>query len=207
MPDTLLTIDQVSSWQRRSALRLLTLLGWRVRHAPLPGPRGIVIVYPHTSNWDAPLGLLAKWALDIRFRWVAKDTLFRGFTGQTLGRLLRACGGEPIERHVQTGAIERLAQRIRQADWYWLVITPEGTRSYRDHWRSGFYHIALAAEVPVGLAYIDYGSREIGLVEYFKLSGDVAADLQRIRDAYRGRRGLYPELAAPIVFHRRSDEK
>jgi 1-acyl-sn-glycerol-3-phosphate acyltransferase len=200
MPDTLLTTDKVSSRRRRFALRLLTLFGWRVRHAPLPGPRGIVIVYPHTSNWDTPLGLLAKWALDLRFRWVAKDTLFRGLIGQTLGRLLRACGGEPIERHVQTGAIERLAQRIRQADWYWLVLTPEGTRSYRDHWRSGFYHIALAANVPVGLGYIDYGSREIGLVEYLTLSGNVEVDLKRIADVYRGRRGLRPEQAAPIAF-------
>jgi 1-acyl-sn-glycerol-3-phosphate acyltransferase len=123
----------VSSWQRCSALRLLRLFGWRLRHAPLPGPHGIVIVYPHTSNWDTPLGLLARWALVIRFRWLAKDSLFRGFAGLMLGRLLRDCGGEPIEWHVQTDAIERLAQQIRQADWYWLVLTPEGTRSYRDH--------------------------------------------------------------------------
>jgi 1-acyl-sn-glycerol-3-phosphate acyltransferase len=185
MSDTLLSTATVSSWQRRCALRLLTLFGWRLRHAPLPGPHGIVIVYPHTSNWDTPLGLLARWALGIRFRWLAKDSLFRSFTGLTLGRLLRTCRSDPIEHQVQSGAIERLAQRIRQS----LVLTPEGTGSYRNHWRSGFYHIALVANVPVGLGYIDYGSREIGLVEYLALSGTVETGLKRIADAYHERRG------------------
>ena len=146
--------DDLPTWRRRSALRVLHLFGWRVRFRPLPGPRGIVVVYPHTSNWDFPIGLFAKWALDLPFRWLAKDSLFRG----PLGKIMRHLGGEPVDRSTTSGTIERQAQRMLAADWYWLAITPEATRSYRPNWRSGFYHLALAAKVPLLLVYIDYPS-------------------------------------------------
>ncbi|MFD2273873.1 hypothetical protein ACFS07_30415 [Undibacterium arcticum] len=116
-------------------------------------------------------------------------------------------GGEPIERSVASGAIERLAQRIQAADHYWLALTPEGTRSYRDHWRSGFYHIALSARVPLAIAYFDYVNKEVGLVDHIDLSGDVDADLAQIRAAYAGRRGRRHELAAPIRFQPGASKK
>jgi 1-acyl-sn-glycerol-3-phosphate acyltransferase len=186
-------------WQRFS-LRVLALFGWRVNVAPLPGPRGVVVVYPHTSNWDFVIGLFAKWALGIRFRWLGKESLFSGGVGSLLGPFFRACGGEPIERSVSTGAIERLATRVKTADHYWLALAPEGTRKYREHWRSGFYHIALAADVPVGIACIDYGRRQVRMVDYLTLSGNTMDDLAAIRAAYRDCRGRRHELASPIVF-------
>jgi len=198
--DYFLTSGTVSTRLQRRALWLLALVGWRVRFAPLPGPRGVVIVYPHTSNWDFILGLLAKWAIGKPVHWLGKEALFRGLCGALLGPLLRACGGQPIERGTSTGAIERLAQQIHAADWYWLALAPEGTRNYRDSWRSGFYHLALAAQVPLAMAYIDYARKEVGLVAHVKLSGDVTADLAAIRAVYQDRRGLRHRLAAPIVF-------
>lgn len=184
------------TWRRRSALRVLRLFGWRVRFRPLPGPRGIVVVYPHTSNWDFPIGLFAKWALDLPFRWLAKDSLFRG----PLGKIMRYLGGEPVDRSTTSGTIERQAQRMLAADWYWLAITPEATRSYRPNWRSGFYHLALAAGVPLLLVYIDYPSKVLGVVDHLYLTGDRDADMAAIAAVYAGHQGLHPEDAAPIVL-------
>ena len=200
MTDHYLTVRSVSTPLQRLALRLLAVRGWRVNFAPLPGPRGVVIVYPHTSNWDFIIGLLAKWAIGVHFRWLGKEALFRGVCGALLGPMFRAWGGEPVERGANTGAIERLAQRIRSADEYWLALAPEGTRKYRDSWRSGFYHIALQAGVPLGMAAIDYAAKEVRLVSYATLTGDAEADLAGIRRAYAACRGLKPECASPIDF-------
>jgi 1-acyl-sn-glycerol-3-phosphate acyltransferase len=200
MADHYLTTSNVASLRQRFAVRALALFGWRVNFAPLPGPRGVVIVYPHTSNWDFVIGLLAKWAMGIRFRWLGKEALFNGVCGAVLGPLFRAWGGEPIERGSNTGAIQRLAQQIRSADEYWLALAPEGTRKYRDSWRSGFYHIAVGASVPLGMASIDYGAKELRLVTYAMLTGEVDTDLAAIREAYRTCRGLKHECAAPITF-------
>jgi len=207
MTDHLLTPRSVATRRQRFAVRALALFGWRVRFAPLPGSRGVVIVYPHTSNWDFIIGLLAKWAVGFRFRWLGKEALFKGVCGWMLGPVFRAWGGEPVERGAQTGAIERLARQINDADEYWLALAPEGTRKYRDCWRSGFYHIALTARVPLGLACIDYGAKEVRLVSYAMLSGDAGADLEMIRNAYRACRGLKPDCAAPIVFAIGGEEK
>ncbi|MBK9245307.1 MAG: 1-acyl-sn-glycerol-3-phosphate acyltransferase [Burkholderiales bacterium] len=185
---------------QRFAHAVLRLLGWRVEFAPPPGPRGIIIVYPHTSNWDFVIGLLAKWAIGLPLRFVGKESLFRGFTGATLGRLMRLWGGRPVDRHRASGAVEQLADLMRSEPWFWLALSPEGTRRFQDHLRSGFYHLALAMQVPVGLAFIDYGRRAVGVRDYASMSGDVAADLKLLREFYADKRGLHPEQAATIAF-------
>jgi 1-acyl-sn-glycerol-3-phosphate acyltransferase len=200
MTDHFLSSRTVATRWQRFSLRMLALFGWRVNVAPLPGPRGVIVVYPHTSNWDFIVGLFAKWALGIPFRWLGKESLFRGSCGALLGPFFRACGGEPIERNASTGAIDRLAKRIRAADRYWLVLAPEGTRKYRDAWRSGFYHIALTAGVPLGLACIDYRSKQVRMLDYLTLTGDTDGDLALIRAAYRDCRGLNHDCASPIDF-------
>jgi len=200
MSDHYLSTRTLPTVFQRFALRTLALFGWRVNFAPLPGPRGVVIVYPHTSNWDFPIGLLAKWAMGVPFRWLGKESLFSGICGATLGPFFRAWGGEPIARGASTGAINRLAQRIHSENFFWLVLAPEGTRKYRDSWRSGFYHIALTAGVPLGMATIDYGKKEVRMVDYAIMTGDAATDVACIREAYNNCRGLKPDSAAPIVF-------
>jgi 1-acyl-sn-glycerol-3-phosphate acyltransferase len=180
----------------RAARALLGLLGWRVDVVPLPGPKGVIIVYPHTSNWDFPLGYLAKMAAGLRVKWVGKDSLFRW----PLGGLLRRMGGIPVNRRERTGLVEQLRREMDRRDEAWLVIAPEGTRSFGDHWKSGFWHIALAAGVPVGLAFIDYPRRSVGLRTYLRLTGDPEVDLEAMRRAYEGKVGLHPELAGTIRF-------
>lgn len=196
----LLTEQQVPRLSQRWAIKILRWIGWRVCFKPLPGPHGVVIVYPHTSNWDFVVGILAKWAIGLPFHFIAKSSLFEGWTGFVLGRWLRGLGGEPVERGVSTGAIAKLAQRINGAEWLWLAIAPEGTRSYRPYWRSGFYHIAVAAKVPIACAYFDFANKEVGLVDYLQLSGDVATDMDNIRAVFAGKQGLRPELAAPVTL-------
>ena len=81
-----------------------------MRFDGLPGPKGIAIFYPHTSSWDFVLGLVAKWSLGVPLRWIGKESLFRGLTGATLGRLMRLWGGRPVDRAQASGAVEQLAQ-------------------------------------------------------------------------------------------------
>jgi 1-acyl-sn-glycerol-3-phosphate acyltransferase len=195
MSDYLLHAAALPTWRQRAALRLLNLFGWNVRYKPLPGPHGIAVVYPHTSNWDFPIGLVGKWAIGLDFSFLGKESLFRG----PMGTVMRYWGGVPVERRgAPTGATQRLADKINATDWMWIGITPEGTRGYKPHWRSGFYHLALAAKVPLLLVYIDYATKELGVVDTLDLSGDPDADMAAIAAIYHGRQGLYPAKAAPI---------
>ncbi|MEW5880897.1 MAG: 1-acyl-sn-glycerol-3-phosphate acyltransferase [Pseudomonadota bacterium] len=188
----------------RLARALLRAFGWRVDFDGLPGPKGILIVYPHTSNWDFVLGLLAKWAIDLPIRWVGKESLFRGFTGATLGRLLRAWGGRPVDRHAASGAVEQLARLMQSEDWFWLGLSPEGTRRRQDHLRSGFYHLASQLDVPVGLAYIDFARKVVGARDFVRISGDPARDLALLRAFYADKVGRYPDRASTIAFRERT---
>jgi 1-acyl-sn-glycerol-3-phosphate acyltransferase len=194
MSDYLLRPAELPTWGQRTSLRLLHLFGWRVRYKPLPGPHGIAVVYPHTSNWDFLVGLFAKWAIGLQFRWLAKDSLFKG----PIGLAMRYWGGVPVDRSAPQGATQRLAQTMLASDWCWVAITPEGTRSYRPYWKSGFYRLALAARVPVLLVYLDYKAKVLSVVDTLELSGDEAADMAAIARVYEGHEALYPALAAPI---------
>ncbi len=204
MNDYLLVRKEAPTLTQRTALGLLGLIGWRVRYKPLPGPRGVIIIYPHTSNWDFVIGVLAKLAIGMPFYFIAKSSLFEGVTGATLGRIVRHLGGEPVERGISTGAIARLAKRINESDWYWMAITPEGTRSIKPYWRSGFYHIATTAKVPLGCAYFDFSKREVSLVDYLDLSGERDQDMASIQAIFAGVQGCRPAYAGPIAL--RSEE-
>jgi len=178
----------------RLALWLLAARGWRVVLAQPVPLRCVVIFYPHTSNWDFTIGLLAKWATEIFFRYVGKDTLFRG----PFGAMLRRWGGIPVNRREHTGFIGQMQAEFARHDDFRLVIAPEGTRRLTGHWKSGFYHLARAAEVPVALAFIDYPRREVGVGGSVDLTGDVAADMARIAAFYADKRGRRPENQGPV---------
>jgi len=128
---------------RYLARSILRLLGWECIDVPDRPARAVVVGYPHTSNWDFPIGLLAMAALGLDARWVGKDTLFRW----PFGGLMRRLGGIPVNRREHTGFVERVAGEILRHDRFMLVIAPEGTRSLRPGWKSGFYRIARAAGV------------------------------------------------------------
>jgi len=178
---------------------LLRLAGWRLQFTGLPARQGVVIVYPHTSNWDFPLGLLAKWGAGVPITFWGKDSLFKL---PLVGRWVRWVGGVPVDRHAPRGAVGQMGEALKAARLndrlMWLALSPEGTRRYQDAWRSGFYHVTLAAGVPLGLAYFDYASRVVSVDHFITLSGQVDADMAEI-SAYLTRGvGKRPEQAAPI---------
>jgi 1-acyl-sn-glycerol-3-phosphate acyltransferase len=154
----------------------------------------VVIAYPHTSNWDFPLTLLALAAMPYSAQWVAKDSLFRGL----MGPIMRGLGGVAVNRRERTGFVERVAEEFRRRESFHLIIATEGTRSLQAGWKSGFYRIALAAGVPVVMATVDYGKREVGLLGTITLTGDEATDMAQIAACYAGRRGHRHAQASPI---------
>lgn len=181
------------------ALGLMRLLGWKLVYHGLPARQGVIVVYPHTSNWDFLFGLLAKWSIGIQVSFFGKDSLFRF---PLVGHWMRWLGGLAVDRHAPQGIVGQmgaaLAQAKAQGRFMWLALAPEGTRSYRDAWRSGFYHVTLAAGVPLGLAALDYARREVRLDTFLMLSGDEAADMAQIASVLGRATGKRPALAAPI---------
>jgi 1-acyl-sn-glycerol-3-phosphate acyltransferase len=179
---------------RGPARFILKILGWKLIDLPQRPAKAIVIAYPHTSNWDFPVTMLALAALPFGAQWVGKDTMFRG----VLGPIMRALGGVAVNRRERTGFVERVVDELRRRESFHLVLATEGTRSLRPGWKSGFYRIAVAAGVPIIMATVDYGKREVGLLASIELSGDEDADMARIAACYEGRTGYRHENASPI---------
>ena len=175
---------------------LLRIFRWRVTHLPPPAPKGVVIIYPHTSNWDFILGVLARSVIQLRMHWVGKHSLFRW----PFETIMRGLGGIPIDRSEPQGLVDQLKREFDRYAEIFIVLTPEGTRSHTTHWKSGFYHIALGLKVPLGLATFDYSKRQIILTDWFWLTGDVERDLAHLRDVYRDTHGKHPEFAGEIRF-------
>lgn len=149
----------------------------------------VLVAGPHTSNWDFLFMLSYAWAKDVPLSWLGKEELFKG----PMGPIMRWTGGIAVDRSHPGGLVEQMAERFRDGPRMGLVITPEGTRGKREYWKSGFYRIARAADVPVVLGYIDWPNRTGGFGASFKLTGDVTADMDRIRDLYDNVTGIRPE--------------
>jgi 1-acyl-sn-glycerol-3-phosphate acyltransferase len=186
---------------RGSALAQAALrgLGWRYEFDGLPAMQGVMLIYPHTSNWDFPIGLLLKWALGMPVHFWGKDSLFRI---PLFGSWLKWVGGVPVNRRAAHGVVDNMVSLIRDkkrsGGYFWLALTPEGTRSYQPGWRSGFYRVALAADVPVGLACLDFGSKRLTFRSFLQLTGDPVQDMRDIALAFEGSRGMHPAQASPI---------
>jgi 1-acyl-sn-glycerol-3-phosphate acyltransferase len=178
---------------------ILAMLGWRLEFEGLPALQGVIVVYPHTSNWDFPVGLLAKWGMGLQVKFWGKHTLFRI---PLFGAFLRWVGGVPVDKTAAHGAVEQMvdafAQKRQDGQYFWLALAPEGTRSWRPAWRSGFYRITLQAQVPLMVALLDYGRKRIRLIDVMMLTGRVPEDMGRIALLLEGSRGLRADQASPI---------
>ena len=166
---------------------LLRLGGWRIVGEFPDIPKLVLIGAPHSSNWDGVWGFAAKLALGLDIRILGKHQLF----WWPLGPLLRRIGVIAINRDAAHGVVDQLAERIRREERMWLGIAPEGTRRKVDRWKTGFWKIARAADVPVLPAYFDYPEKVIGIGPPFVLGDDMAADIARIRAWYRPWRGRH----------------
>jgi len=157
-------------------------------------PKMVIIGAPHTSNWDFPIGMLAARALGVKIRFLGKHTLFR----PPFGWFFRMLGGIPVDRSRPGGIIGQIGEAFASTERLTMVIAPEGTRSHRPYWKSGFYEIARAAGVPVVLARIDAGRRQVLVGPTIETTGDVSADMDRIRPFYEGIPGIKPEKAGTV---------
>lgn len=174
------------------ARALFRLSGWRsVGHLPRTG---LFIGAPHTSNWDLVLTVMVLWNARVRPRVLVKREAFRW----PLGPVLRALGAIPTDRGGRSGLIARLVAEASSSRDFVLVIAVEGTRRRVDHWKSGFYHLALATGLPITPAFVDGPTRTTGVGETFHLTGDLTADMDRLRAFYADKRGLRPGGAGPV---------
>lgn len=173
--------------------RALARAFWRVSRWTLRTERvprdgaGVLIGGPHTSNWDFVLMLGIAWEAELPFRWLGKHTLFRG----PAGPLMRALGGIPVDRADPSGLVDDVVARLAAGERFYLVVTPEGTRS-GSGWKSGFYRIARATDLPVTLGYVDRTTMTAGLGPTLRMTGDVRADMDRIRAFYADKAGVVP---------------
>ena len=164
--------------------------GWKIHGQALTYRKFVVIAAPHTSNWDFPHMLATAYVLRVRVSWFGKHTLFE----PPWGWFMRQLGGIPVDRRASQSLVVQMAEKFRRSDELVLGISPEGTRSKVELWKSGFYHIASESGVPIGLGYLDYGKKLCGLGLFVTPSGDVHGDMNKIREFYRSVRGKYPEL-------------
>lgn len=181
--------------RRALGAAFLWLAGWRVRGSvPAGVDRAVVIAAPHTSNWDLAYMLAVSCVLGVEPSWLGKRELFRW----PFGPLMRWLGGIPVDRARRGNVVEQAASRLRETPGLFLVVPPSGTRSRARHWKSGFYHIARAARVPIVCAFLDYARRVGGIGPVFRPSGDIAADMERLRAFYRHVRGRHPGSETPV---------
>ena len=166
-----------------------TLSRWRLTGERRPERSTVLVGAPHTSNWDFVLMLALAWRLRIHIHWLGKHSLFVGWRGP----IMRALGGIPVDRSDPSRIVAEVVQRVQAGEEFGLVVTPDGTRSGNTHWKSGFYRIARQAGIPVTLGYVDGPTRTAGLGPTFDLTGEVAADMDRIREFYADKRGVHPE--------------
>ncbi|MCG3168629.1 MAG: hypothetical protein CALGDGBN_00126 [Pseudomonadales bacterium] len=182
-----------NTYTRRAACALLRWLGWRVTGNLPDRPRLIVIAAPHTSNWDWVIAMVAMLALGIRISYLMKASVFVW----PLSVLLRASGGIPIDRSSPAGLVDDVVARLRATERIVMVITPEGTRSRVESWKTGFLRIAERAEVPVVQVAWHYPGKLIHLGPVAELSGDHERDIARIRAWYRHFTGRNPQNQSP----------
>ncbi|MCB1567291.1 MAG: 1-acyl-sn-glycerol-3-phosphate acyltransferase [Xanthomonadales bacterium] len=160
---------------------ILWLGGWRIDGAFADQPRMVIIVAPHSSAWDAIWGVAAMLAMGVRIRFLAKAEAFRG----PLGWFLRLIGGIPVDRSRAHGAVEQAVALLKQNERCWFLLAPEGTRRRVEHWKTGFWHIARHAGVPIQCAHFHYPDRHMGLGWLMNPADDLDADMARVREAYR----------------------
>jgi 1-acyl-sn-glycerol-3-phosphate acyltransferase len=170
-------------------------LGWRADYSKPDFDKYIVIVWPHTSNWDFIIGFIFSRAFGLpQPHFLAKKSAFKGI----FGWLGRKVGGIPVDRSRSTNIVDQVAAEFSRRDEFVLAVTPEGTRNKTEYWKSGFYYMALAADVPVMMATIDFPVKQISYREWFMPSGDLEADMEIIRRHYAGAMGRHPERMGEI---------
>ncbi|WP_122816768.1 1-acyl-sn-glycerol-3-phosphate acyltransferase [Nocardioides pantholopis] len=186
--------------RRTLARLLLRVAGWRTE-GTVP-ERGVLVGAPHTSNWDWVLTMLLAWDSNVTIHLLVKKELFRG----PLAWVLRASGAVRLDRENPGETVRALVEQAGASDEPFLLgIAAEGTRGRAERWKSGFYRISQQTGLPITLAFLDVPSRRVGWGPTFHPSGDVRADMDRVREFYADKRGFRPDDATPPRLREEED--
>ena len=191
MHRTIFDTPGVNTVLRWFSIGFLKATGWKVQgQLPANGRKSVLIAAPHTSNWDLPYTLMVAFALRLNVYWMGKQSIFKPpFRGVMLW-----LGGIPIQRESSNNVVEASIAAIQNADGpVQLIVPPEGTRSKARYWKTGFYYIALGAQVPIVMAYMDYARKESGLGPVFEPTGNIEADMATIQAFYAPFKGKNPD--------------
>lgn len=187
---TLFRVPVLSQLLKLIATILLKVIGWRVV-GELPAERKYVLIgAPHTSNWDFPLMLLAVLKIGMDVHWLGKSSLFPPI----IGSIMRWLGGIAVDRSKNNNLVAQLIELYNARDELVLIIPPEGTRSKVERWKSGFYHVAAGAGVPILLGFVDASRKELGFGPLFYPAQDFDTDLPKIQAFYADKRGIRADL-------------
>ena len=170
--------------------------GWQVTGEIPNFPKLLLIGAPHTSNWDGFIFYLFSLSVRAHIQFLGKHTLFK----PPFGGLMLWAGGVPINRSTTVNAVDQVVEAFNAHERMALIIAPEGTRSLTEHWKTGFYYIALKAHVPIVMAYVDYSRKRCGVGPHFMPTGDIDTDFKLIQDFYADKVGRHPEKQGPIVL-------
>lgn len=172
--------------------KTLSFFGWKItgRYASEIDKK-VLIVVPHTSSWDFPLGLLVRSAIQGKIQFVGKDSLFK----PPFGWIFKALGGVPVDRSRSTNFVQNVIDVFDSREKFNIVLAPEGTRKMVDQLKSGFYYIAKGANVPIQMIRFNFGKKEVEFREPFYPTDDFEADMKLIEDYYRGIKGIKEEYS------------
>ena len=168
---------------------ILKLAGWNVKGERPKEKKFVFLAAPHTSNWDFPLGRLTNSYLEVDLKVLMKKSWFVF----PFGVILRKLGAIPIDRSKSGTVIDYIVDIFNENEDFVFAITPEGTRSYVEYWKTGFYTIAQKANVPIVCGYLDYKKKETGVGPIIYPSGDVEKDFEKIMSFYRTINARFPE--------------
>lgn len=180
----------------------MELFGWKIEGEKPQAAKFVMIAAPHTSNWDFPLLILFAAAFDVKISWLAKHSLFK----PPMGFVMRALGGVPVVRHENQNMVDAMAQSFDDHDELAVVVPAEGTRARSEYWKSGFYHIAVKANVPIIPSYLDFGHRRGGFGPALVMSGSIPKDMDVFREFYAPMSGKFPEQFGPVRLREESDQ-
>lgn len=187
-------LPRIDPFRRALGRLILRLFGWRVEGHWPEVPKLVAIFAPHTSNWDFIFAMSSIYSLGYAPNYIGKKSLFRG----PLGVLMRWLGGIPVDRSAAFNTVDATVHAIKSSEQIIIGIAPEGTRSHTKFWRSGFYHIAVQAGVPIAFISLNFEKKLARLAEGITPSGDLPADMEKIRPFFEGVPGKFPQQASEI---------
>lgn len=189
MRTTIFSTPILTPLLRFFSILILRLIGWKSRGSEVSVPKYVLIGAPHTSNWDFPLMLMVVLELRLQLYWMGKHTLFPfPFAG-----FMKWLGGIPINRAKSHNVVYEIVSQFKNSDSFVVLVPPEGTRSRVSEWKTGFYHIANNAEVPILMGYVDAQKKEAGFADFFYPTGQLEEDMKEIRGFYAEKKGLRAE--------------